>query len=231
MIENLIEEKDEASNKNNPQDDSTKWDEVYTAEQRTRHLEQIEWSKKESERKEALLVETYKNLASEDASALDDLHDKDPKLADKVAKEFWYEDYKDLNKSLKWDTFEWFSEDDLEYWYQKRRAKDEHSEALKEVKSIISKLPEEVREKAQEYFDDISEGKTLTKDRANKFADMATLYVSRDRIKDEKYSNALADAMSTWVWKSKSHKSNEISQETKDFAKSLWGWRLAKYLD
>ena len=68
---------------------------------------------------------------------------------------------------------------------------------MKEAKSIISKLPVEVREKAQEYFDDISEGKTLTRDRANKFADMATLYVSRDKIKDEKYSNALADAMST----------------------------------
>jgi hypothetical protein len=230
MSENL-DNKDEALLWDNPQDNDSTTEEVYTAEQRKRHLQQLEWSRQESERKEALLVDTYKSLASKDASALHDLHEKDPKLADKVAKEFWYEDYRDLNKSLKWETSKWLSEDDLENWYQKRRAKDEHSEALKEAKSIISKLPVEVREKAQEYFDDISEWKTLTRDRANKFADMATLYVSRDKIKDEKYSNALADAMSTWVWNSKSNKSDKISAETKEFAKTLWWGRLAKYFD
>jgi len=35
-----------------------------------------------------LLLDTYKNLAEKDATVLDDLHSKDPKLANRVAKEF-----------------------------------------------------------------------------------------------------------------------------------------------
>lgn len=229
-MENL-ENKEEALEWANPQGDNSTTDEVYTAEQRKRHLEQLEWSKKEAEKKETLLVETYKDLASKDADVLKTLHDKDPKLADKVAKEFWYDDYRDIEKSTNPESNKWLSEDDLEDWYQKRKAKDEHSSALKEARNIISKLPDEVKEKAQEYFDDISEWKSLTREKATKFAEMATLYVSKDNIKSDKYNTALIDAMSTGLGKGKSQKTDEISPDTVEFAKSLGWGRFAKFFD
>ena len=229
MTDNL--ENIEASQiENNPQDngENDTTEEVYTAEQRRRHLEQLEGSKKEAEKKEALLVDTYKDLAQKDAGVLNDLYSKDPKLADKVAKEFWYDSYKELNKNLNPTESKGLSEDDLEDWYQKRRGKDQHAEALQEAQASLSKLPEDLREEAQEYFNDIIEGKTLTREKATKFANMATLYVSKDKIKDEKYTNALADAMSTWVWRSKVAKKDDVSSETLDFAKNLW---FGKYFE
>jgi len=59
-----------------------------TPEKKERYLQQIEGSKKEMERKEALLMETYTELVSQDASHLDKLYEKDPKLAEKIAKNF-----------------------------------------------------------------------------------------------------------------------------------------------
>ena len=231
-MDNLQEDKNEALIEDNPQNSwASQEEEVYTAEQRKRHLEQLEWSKKEAERKESLLIDSYKKLAEHDADVLTDLYSKDPKTADKVAQEFWYDDYNDL-KSIMIDTDEtkdkWLSEDDLEKWYQNRRKKDEHLSAIKKATKELSKLPEEVREKAQEYFDDMIEWKTLTDEKAMNYLNMVTLYLNKDKLKDDKYANIIADAMSTGIRKWNKKQTWEVSKETLDMAKNLW---FDKYFD
>lgn len=234
MTENLEKEQKQASQdiENNPQWNGAINEEIYTAEQRKRHLEQLEWSKQEVAKKESLLIETYKKMAEQDASVLDDLFNKEPKMTDRIAQEFGYEDYNDLKNTMSSSNSsnenKWFTEDDFEEWYNKRRSKEVHSEALKEWEKIINKLPEELQEKARKYFDDIVDWKKLTIEQAKNFADMSVLYVSKDKIKDDKYANVIAEAMSTWIWKWKSKKSNEVSKETLDFARDLW---LEKYFE
>jgi len=233
MPENSEQEQKQASqnNENNPQWNGATNEEVYTAEQRKRHLEQLEWSKQEVAKKESLLIETYKKMAEHDASVLQELYDKDPKITNRIAQEFWYDDYNDL-KSIMIDTDEtkdkWLSEDDLEKWYQNRRKKDEHLDAIKKATKELSKLPEEVREKAQEYFDDMIEWKTLTDEKAMNYLNMVTLYLNKDKLKDDKYANVIADAMSTGIWKWKSNTTDKVSKETLDMAKNLW---FDKYFD
>jgi len=221
MTENNFQEEQNEAQNDNPQTETE--DVSQDSDKIERYKQQISWSKAENERMQNLLLDTYKNLAEKDATVLDDLHSKDPKLANRVAKEFWYDDYNDLYKTMNKSEEQksWLSEDDLEDWYTKRRAKEQHSEALLEAKNIISKLPEEVKEKAQEYFDDITEWKTLTIKKAKDFAEMATLYVNKDKIKDEKYSTAMVDAMTTWVWKSKAQ-TDKVSKDTKDLADAMW---------
>lgn len=233
MPENSEKEQKQASqnNENNPQWNSATNEEVYTAEQRKRHLEQLEWSKQEVAKKESLLIETYKKMAEQDASVLEDLFNKEPKIANTIAKEFGYDDYNDLKNTMSSDYSDenkWLTENDFEEWYNKRRSKEVHSEALKEWEKIINKLPEELKESAKKYFDDIVDWKKLTIEQAKNFADMSVLYVNKDKLKDEKYANIMSDAMSTWIWKWKRQKTDEVSKETLDFAKNLW---LDKYFE
>ena len=102
-MDNLQEDKNEALIEDNPQQPDTSKEEVYTAEQRKRHLEQLEWSKKEVEKKESLVIDSYKRLAENDSSVLIDLHDKDPRIY-KNAKKIEKTDWKGLRKIVgnKW---------------------------------------------------------------------------------------------------------------------------------
>jgi|6_EtaG_2_1085325.scaffolds.fasta_scaffold00322_11 restriction endonuclease len=78
--------------------------------------------------------------------------------------------------------------DDFEKMYQEKRSQEMHTEslkkALKKAENIISKLSDEKRDQAQSYFDKITKGKTLTEADAKEYAEMATLYVSRDEIRE-----------------------------------------------
>lgn len=188
-------------------------DEVVTPETKERYKQQIEWSKKEADRKESLLVDTYTDLVSQDASHLDKLHEKDPKLADKVAKNFWYTSFDEAKTTLNnpKTSNNGLSEAELEEWYVKRRGKDEHEIAIKKADEILSKLPEEEQEKARAYYDMIVDWKTLTSDSAKEFANMATLYVNKGKIKSDNYSEWLAMLSSTWVTSGSDKKS--VSKE------------------
>jgi len=79
--------------------------------------------------------------------------------------------------------------DDFETKYQKKRAEERHQESLEAVDKYLkkSKLSETLKEQAQTYFEKITKGKQLTVDEALEFADMATLYVSKDKLKSEAY--------------------------------------------
>lgn len=205
---NLEQENKEALHKeDNPQSNPQE----YTAEQRERHLQQIEGSRKEADRKESMIIETYKELASQDASYLDKLAEKDPKLADKVAKEFEYDSYEDLKSSLETDksSNNSFSEKDFDKMYKERREKELDTEARETAQSIIQKVPEELREKAQSYFDVISEGRKLTHKKATEFAEMATLYASKDKIGSDKSEEFYSAMASTGIQVSKPSKKQE----------------------
>ena len=180
-MDNLVEEQIEALPlEDNPQAEPS--EEVYTKEQRERHLQQLEGSKKEAERKESLLVETYVDLASQDASQLDRLYEKDPKLADKVAQRFEYDSYEDLKRTLSPSEKKGLTEEDFERMYKERKAKEEDETARQKAEKLLWKLEWEAKEKAQSYFDMITEWKRLTTEKATEFAEMATLYVNKDKF-------------------------------------------------
>ncbi len=64
---------------------------------------------------------------------------------------------------------------------------------------MLSNLPQEKREEAIAKFDKITVGKMLTTEEAKEYAEMATLYVNKDKIKTEKRASTLADFASTNV--------------------------------
>ena len=191
-----------------------------TPEKRERYLQQIEWSKKEAERKEALLIETYTDLVSQDASHLDRLQEKDPDLANKVAKSFWYDSYQDIKDSQE-EPNSGLSESDFEKWYEKRRTQDEHELASKKANDILSNLPEDVQEKATIYYNMIADWKTLTSETAKEFAEMATLYVNKGKLKTTAHNDWLAMLWSTWLskWSVKKVPDNEPQYVIR-------GWKL-----
>ena len=187
-----------------------------------RWKQQLEWSKKEADKYRQYALETEVSKAKTDANSLLELHDKDPKLANEVAKRFWYESFDDARKTIdqsKVNSNE-FTEERFEEMYQRRRQREEHDLATKKAEEVLNRLEWEAKEKAQSYFNRISEGKTLDTNTALEFAEMATLYVSRDKLKSDKFSDSLAK-----LW------SNSISNSKKD-TWSQWGdyivknWRL-----
>jgi len=193
-----------------------------TPEKKERYLQQIEGSKKEMERKEALLMETYTELVSQDASHLDKLYEKDPKLAEKIAKNFWYDSYQSAQTSFNEPekSNNGLNEADLEVWYQKRRGKDEHEIALQNAEKKIASLPEEHQERAKLYFDMIAEWKVLTSTTAKDFVEMATLYVNKDKMKSDSLNEGLAMLWSTWMnsgttTKSSKNKDNYVIRDGK----------------
>jgi hypothetical protein len=54
----------------------------------------------------------------------------------------------------------------------------------------------ELKDKAKIYFEKITDGKQLDEETAIEFADMATLYVSKDKIKSEKLDEAIKEMAS-----------------------------------
>lgn len=181
-----------------------------------RYKEQVSWSKQESERLRNLAIEAEAKVAEINAWSLLDLHNKDPKLAREVAERFkfdsywWYDNFIKSGWVIKEETTTGLTEDEFEKMYLKRKRAEEHEKSLKKVDKIIWKLDEWVQDKAREYFDKITDGKTLDIDSATEFAEMATLYVNRDSFKDTKYNEWLAMLWSTWL------------SDTKKVSKTKW---------
>lgn len=195
MWDNLDKEKDEAPGKDNPQ-----WKEPDEATSK-RHAEQMAWAKQEVDRVMELAIDAAETAAKVDVRSLEELYQKDPKLADEVAKRFDYDNFKEI-KEKRADLFEENQEldkkqpeqkEDFEKWYQERKSKEEHENALEEAEKIFNEVSDsEAREEIEKHFKKLAEGRNLTKEDAKEYAKMATLYVSQGSRKEEIFTNALA---------------------------------------
>jgi tetratricopeptide (TPR) repeat protein len=165
-----------------------------------RHAEQMAGSMAEVARLREIAVDAYAKQSEKDASAFLEVHSKDPKLANEVAKKLGYsnanEVLAEINSPAK-------VEDDFETKYSQKRAQEKHEEAIKKAEKILSKLPEELKEEAQKRFDRVTKGQMLDEETAIEFAEMATLYVNKDNIKAWLLDESLAMLGSTWIGKSK----------------------------
>lgn len=167
-----------------------------------RHAEQMAWSKAEVERLEAIALEAQKKLAEVDANNLLELYSTNPQMAEKVAKRFWYDSFAEAKAKITGgSTVQVKTEDDFDVRYQAKRAEERHQEAIEDATSFIekSKLEEAKQQEAKTYFDRITNGKQLTRAEAIEYADMATLYVQKERIKEWKYQEWLKEMQSSWL--------------------------------
>lgn len=199
-----------------------------------RHAEQMEWARKEVQRLKEIAIEAAVKEASVNAKSLIDLHSKDPKLANEVAKKFNYSSYEEAKKVI--DEMDWWTAKQQSSWwlteeefekkfqerYQKMKSEETHQQALSKAYWIINKLPEELRDLATSKFDKAVWKKKLTIEDAVEFAEMATLYVTKDKLKWAKREEALAMLASTWAWNS----SNVVSDDDDWKKYVVRNWRL-----
>lgn len=189
---------DEAPEMDNPQEETQ--DNLIK-----RYKEQLNWSKSEAERLRRIAVEAEIERTKLNPANLLDLYKKDPKLAKEVwdkfdLSEYWgFESYVKNNWKAENSQIGSLSEDEFERLYQSRRAKEEHQRALKKVDGIFSSLETDEQERAKSYFDKITSWKTLDEETATEFAEMATLYVTKDKIKSNNYYDAVKNYSSTWM--------------------------------
>jgi hypothetical protein len=160
-----------------------------------RHAEQMAGSMAEVARLREIAVDSVAKASEKDASAFLEAHSKDPKLANEVAKKLGYSNADEVLAQLNQKPAK--VEDDFETKYAQKRAEEKHEEAIVKAGKILAKIPEELREEAQAYFDDMTEGKRLDEDKAIKFAEMATLYVNKDNLRAGLLDDSLAMLGST----------------------------------
>lgn len=170
-----------------------------------RHAEQQEWAKAEVEKARALVVELAYEKAQTDARVLLELGKKDPIAADMVAKKFWYENFKEAKEQIHAELgiakAEPMSDEEKEAYYQERRTKEIHEEAITEAKAKFDDLPDDVKKQALEEFDDLAEGKTLTKAKALKIADMISLSLSKGEKTKDAYKQGVKQLSSVTIAK------------------------------
>ena len=166
-----------------------------------RHAEQMAGSMAEVARLREIAVDSIAKASEKDAQAFLEAHSKDPKLANEVAKKLGYSNADEVFAQINNQPVK--VEDDFEKKYAQKRAEEKHEEAIVKAWKILDKIPEALREEAQAYFDDITEGRKLDEDKAIKFAEMATLYVNKDNLRAGLLDDSLAMLGSTWWGKSK----------------------------
>ena len=177
----------------------------------TRYKEQLKGSREEAERLRNLIIDREVKAAEKDAKSLLELHETDPKLANEVARRFGYDDYEDAKWEIEKKVSSWVErngdadlEEKFEKMYQERKAKEIHEEAIKQANKILRKIKDDdLREMAEKKFERLTNGKTLSIDEAEELAEMATLYVNKDNLRESKYEEWLWDYASTWMWMGK----------------------------
>lgn len=184
-MDNLDIEKKEwqAPNLDNPVK-TDEWDEVAKIE---RYKQQIEWSRQEALAQRQERINDWCNVLSEDVTNLNRLAKiKDQKIVTEVLSKFNYSSIEEaleenwlLDKLKKTD---WMSKEELETWYNERKAKDIHQIALSEAEKSFSDLTTEEQEVAKKNFEKITKWKILTIDEAKEYADMAALYAIKDKV-------------------------------------------------
>jgi len=192
-----------------PQDDQEPVSDV-ESQKLERYKQQLASDKAEVKRLKQMVIDEEVSKASQDAAKLLELHKKDPKLADEVAKKFNYSDFNEAQKAIEILTSDSglgnkknTEDDDFDARYARKRAAEIHEESLKKAEKALNKLPEEQQELAKEYFDKMALGRTLDEQTALEFAEMATLYVNKDQLRNWKYEEVVSNLSSTWLSKSK----------------------------
>jgi len=198
MTDNSQGKKPEAHN-DNPQTNPD-----VPAETKERYLQQIEGWKKEAQKFRDLAIESEVKRAEVDANSIIELHDKDPKMANEVAKKFWYSDYEEVKSSLSDTKTDTPSEkDNFDKWYKEMKAKDESSNAHSEADKILNTLEWDIWTEAKKYYKSMTDGRNVTVEQATEFAKMATLYVNKDNLKSDKLQEWILNFGNAWLGTSK----------------------------
>jgi len=166
-----------------------------------RHAEQLDGSRAEVARMRQIAIDSAARASEKDVNAFLEVHSKDPKLANDVAKALWYTNADEVLTEINKPTAK--KEDDFETRYAQKRAEEKHSEAIKKADKILAKLPDELKEEAQKRFDKVTKGQLLDEETAIEFAEMATLYVNKDNLRADVLNDSLAMLGSTGVGKSR----------------------------
>ena len=216
------DENQNGKQENSPADKQPNKDELT----KKRYKEQMEGSKKEAERLAKIAFNAQVKLAQQDANNLLELHKQDPKLAEQVAEKFGYSNFADAKRTITGseDTELVPQQEDFETLYEKKRAEERHQEALEEVSLFFEKssLESDQQDQAQEYFDRITEWRKLTRSQAIEFAEMATLYVQKDSLKQNKFENWVKQFASTKV----NTKKVDTEEETPKTMEIVKDWQL-----
>lgn len=195
--------------------------------EKERYNQIVSWKQKQIDSLRQIAIDNAVESAKYNATSLISLHEKDPKLANEVAKKFWYEDYKEAEKEIKkmsWDSLSKKTDDDDEDFdtkYAKRRSQERHEDAMKKAGKAISKLDEEYQEKAQEYLEKITKWQQLDTESIEEYIDMVTLYVTKDKVDGKKIEKAKESFHSSTVSKSSKWSTNEDDWEYISWGKLL----------
>jgi len=178
-----------------------------------RRAQQEAWSKQEVDRLKSIAVDVAYKATKSDANSLLELHEKDPNLATIVAEKFGYDSFEEAKVLIESNAVvkdQWLSEDEFNKKYDARRTKEIHSDAIKKAESLIDKIEDkDQKEKAKANFDEIIEWKNLNYENSKRFVEMATLHVSKEDIKEWKFSDGLAQLWSIGIGKAKKWKVSE----------------------
>ena len=184
----VTETQSETPEKDYSQDEQEETPEVID---KKRHKEIVHWKELETQKARELAINAvWKHATTTDASILLEVHKEDPKLAKAVAEKIDWEnsEWWSYSNFLKWDAKK--VDDDFDTKYEKRRRQEQHEESIKKAHKVIKSLPDEIQDEAMSYFEDITEGKTLTEEKALKYAEMASTYVSKDKVKQSRKEDA-----------------------------------------
>ena len=191
---NLKEEKENSADNDKLKEEDKKEEQPVkkvSPEKEKRHQQQEDWKLAEIKRLRWLVIDKEVKAATEDATSLLELHNKDAKMAKEVADKF------DRSETARWSYEDFLaskwaaenkpkpvSEDEIEKRVEQRLAQREHEAALVEAKKLFEELPEEAQEEAVDEFNDLIEGKTLTIEKALKYAKLVTLSLWKQKKAD-----------------------------------------------
>jgi len=214
MMENLAEEEtttetaDEETTWEDQEESTT--DESDVSEQPTeepvkkRHAEQMEWAKKEVEKRKNTTLNVAVKAVSYDPQVLLEIYKTDQKLAKQVWEQLDF-------SQTEWGSYDKFisswwkplqqDDEDKESYYQRRRAEEIHNESIERAERKLAKeVPQEYQDDVKAKFDKIVQWKRLTEDDAIEYLDMAIKYV----VKPTNDWSAVAKVATTPVKKSSS---------------------------
>ncbi len=207
-------------------DNSQKAPEI-PAETKERYLQQIEGGKQEAQKYRDLAIESEVKRAEVDANSIIDLHAKDPKMADEVAKRFGYDSYNDAETSLKPQEkpSEELSENErFEKYYKDMKAKEEGSNANSEADKILNSLEWDIQTEARKHYEMMAGWRNLSVNQATEMAKMATLYVNKDNLKSDKAQDGILMFGNSGLWSSTPKRTDT---KNKDFGTNSFGGKFA----
>lgn len=165
-----------------------------------RHLEQLKGREKQVAHYETLLVETAVERVEQDNEYFLELFEKDPTIAEKVAKQFGVTAKEAIDKinaakgTIKPMEKEPINKEELfKEWEKLQEQKNAIAAANKQFES----LEPAQKEVAQKTFESLTAGKNLSAKELSEIAEMTSLYVRRDELQSDAKDKAIASLSST----------------------------------